>query len=78
MTYHGFYIGLGNFAFIHNGLVVNAKVWLRLWWLRWLNPNDWNARWGVGTNLFFNKTKLLNNNNNNNVNNFFQIFDVSL
>ncbi len=32
----------------------------------------------LGLILFFNETKLLNNNNNNNVNNFFQIFDVSL
>jgi hypothetical protein len=76
MSYHGFYIGLGNFAFNHNGRVVYAKAWFRLWWLRWLHLNDWNAKWCVRTNLFFNKNKLLNNNNN--INNFFQILDVSL
>ncbi len=46
-----FYIGLGNFAFNHNGLVVYAKAWLRLSWQRWLNLNDWNAKWCVGTNF---------------------------
>ncbi len=76
MTYHGFYIGPGNFALNHNRLVVYAKGWLWLRWLRWLNLNDWNAKWCVGTNFFFNKIKLLNNNYY--VNNFFQIFDVSL
>lgn len=55
MTYHGFYIGLGNFALNHNRLVVYAKGWLWLWWLRWLNLNDWMLSDVLG--LIFSLTK---------------------